>query len=62
MGERIAIASKHGGTRRAITAQLQSDSPDAQYAVLMSVLFGDGAPSASQEALGLLLSKSVLEC
>ena len=59
--ERITIASEHGGTRWAITAQLQSDSPDAQYAVLVSALFGDCGPGARQEALGLLLSKAVLE-
>ncbi len=56
MGERVA--SEHGGV---VTAQLQSDSSDAHYAILMSVLFGDRGPCASQEAFCFLFAKSVLE-
>ena len=55
MGERID--SEHR-----VTAQSQSDSSYAHNAILVTVLFGDCCPCASQEAFGFLFAKSVLEC
>ena len=54
MDERIA--SGHG-----VTAQPQSDSSYAHYAILVTVLFGHRGPCASQEAFGFLFAESVLD-
>ena len=50
------IASEHG-----VTAQPQSDSSYAHYAILMTVLFGDCCSCASQEAFCFIFTKSVLD-